>query len=69
MVNTREEKDKCLDLAIEMSKLWEFKVMVILIEVSDIGTVPTGLKKWGSEEESKLSGHLFSRNFRGKECG
>ena len=39
----REKKDKYLDLAGELKRLWNMKVMVILIVISALGTVTKGL--------------------------
>ena len=41
----RENKDKYLDLARELKKLWNMKVVVIPIVISALGTVTKGLVK------------------------
>ena len=40
-----EKKDKYLDLARELKKLWNIKVTFILIVIVALGTVTKGLKK------------------------
>ena len=40
-----EKKDKYLDLAKEMKKLWNIKVMIIPIVIGALGTVNEGLVK------------------------
>ena len=40
-----EKKDKYLDLARELKKLWNMKVTIILILISAFGTVTRGLIK------------------------
>ena len=37
------EKEKYLDLARELKKLWKMKVAVILIVIGALGTIPKGL--------------------------
>ena len=40
-----EKKDKYLDLARELKKLWNMKVIIIPIVISSFGTVTKGLLK------------------------
>ena len=40
-----EKRNKYLDLARELKKLWNMKVTVISIVVSALGTIPKGLVK------------------------
>ena len=40
-----EKKDKCLDLACELKKLWNMKVTIIPIVIGALGTVTEGLVK------------------------
>ena len=40
-----EKKDKCLDLARELKKLWNMKVTVIPIVVGAFGAILNNLKK------------------------
>ena len=58
-----EKKDKYLDLARELKKLWNMKVTIILIVIGAFGTVTKGLLK-GLEDEwrpSKLQ-HYWERS-------
>ena len=41
----REKKDKCIDLARELKKLWNMKVTIIPIVIGAFGTVTKGLLK------------------------
>ena len=40
-----EKRDKYLDLARELKKLWNMKVTVIPIVIGALGTIPKGLVK------------------------
>ena len=40
-----EKKDKYLDLARELKKLWNMKVMIVLIVIGALGTITKGLLK------------------------
>ena len=40
-----EKKDKCLDLARELKKLWNMKVTIVPIVIGDCGTITKGLLK------------------------
>ena len=40
-----EKKDKCLDLASELKKLWNMKVKLMPIVIGTLGTVTEGLIK------------------------
>ena len=40
-----EKKDKCLDLAMELKKLWNMRVTIVPIVIGAIGTVTKGLLK------------------------
>ena len=40
-----KKRDKYLDLAGELKKLWNMKVMVIPIVIGALGTIPKGLVK------------------------
>ena len=40
-----EKKDKCLDLARELKKLWNMQVTIMLIVIGAFGTVTNGLLK------------------------
>ena len=40
-----EKRDKYLDLARELKKLWIMKVTVVPVVIEALGTVPTGLVK------------------------
>ena len=40
-----EKKDKYLDLARELKKLWNMKVMIVLIVIGAFGTITKGLSK------------------------
>ena len=55
-------KDKYLDLARELKKLWNMKVTIIPIEIGAIGTVTKGLLKGLKDEwsPSKLQ-HYWER--------
>ena len=44
-LNEREKRDKYLDLARELKKLWNMKVMIIPIMIGAFGTVTKGLLK------------------------
>ena len=46
-----EKRDKNLDLARELKKLWNMKVKVILIIIGELGTIPKGLVKGLKELE------------------
>ena len=48
-----EKKDKYLDLARELKKLWNMRVKVVPIVIGALGTVPKGLEKSLSELEIK----------------
>ena len=48
-----EKKDKCLDLAKELKKLWNMMVKFVPIVIGALGTVPKGLEKNLSELEIK----------------
>ena len=50
-----EKLDKYLDIAQELTKLWNIKVTAIPIVVGVLGTVPKDLENWRSEEELRLS--------------
>ena len=41
----REKKDKYLDLAIELKKLWNMKVTIVPIVIGSLGTITKGLLK------------------------
>ena len=41
-----EKKDKWLDLARELKKLWNMKVTIIQIVIGTFGIVTKGLSKW-----------------------
>ena len=49
-----EKKDKYLDLARELKKLWNMKVMVILIAICAVGTVTKGVVQ--ALEDLKIRG-------------
>ena len=40
-----EKKDKCLDLARELKKLWNMKVTIVPIVIGALGTITKGLLK------------------------
>ena len=51
-----EKKDKCLDLARELKKLWNMKVMIVPIVIGALGTVTKGLLK--GLEDLEFSGRV-----------
>ena len=51
-----EKKDKYLDLARELKKLWNMKVTIIQIVIGAFGTVTKGLRK--GLEDSKVGGRV-----------
>ena len=51
-----EKKDKYLDLAREMKKLWNMKVTIVPIVIGAFGTVTEGLLK--GLEDLEISGRL-----------
>ena len=52
--NNREKKDKYLDLARELKKLWNMQVTIISIVIGSFGTVTKGLLK--GLEDLKVGG-------------
>ena len=44
-IKKRKKRDKYLDLAWELKKLWNMKVMVIWIVIVVLGIIPKGFKK------------------------
>ena len=54
-----EKKDKYLDLARELKKLWNMKVTIVPIVIGALGTVTKGLLKglgiWKLADELRLS--------------
>ena len=55
-IKESEKSDKYLDLAWELRKLWNMKVMVIPTVIFMLGTVPKGLER--GLEELKIRGHI-----------
>ena len=53
-VSWTKKRDKYLDLARELKKLWNMRVMVISVVIDMLGTVPKGLER--EVGESKLRG-------------
>ena len=51
-----EKKDKYLDLARELKKLWNMQVTIIQIVISALGTVTKGLLK--GQEDLKVGGRM-----------
>ena len=51
-----EKKDKYLDLARELKKLWNMKVMIVPIVIGVLGTITTGLLK--GLEDLEVSGRV-----------
>ena len=49
-----EKKDKSLDLARELKKLWNMKVTIVLIVIGALGTITKGLLK--GHEDLEISG-------------
>ena len=59
-IKESEKKEKYLDLARKLKRLWKMRVMVTPIVIGALETVPRGLKKegwmsWKSEDESRPS--------------
>ena len=57
-IKENEKRDKFLDLARELRKLWNTSVTLIIITIGALGTVSNGLarggvKSWKSEDESQ----------------
>ena len=52
----REKKDKYLDLAWELKKMWNMKVTFIPIVIGILGTVTKGLIKGENDLEIRTSG-------------
>ena len=55
-LNEIEKKDKYLDLARELKKLWNMRVKVLPIVIGALGTVPKGLEK--SLSELRIKGRI-----------
>ena len=55
-----EKKNKYLDLARELKKLWNMKVMVIPIVIGALGTIPKGLVKGLEDLDFKKSNRDYS---------
>ena len=51
-----EKKDKYIDLARELLKLWDMKLTLILIVIGALGTVTKGLIK--GQEELEIRGQV-----------
>ena len=55
-IKENEKRDKYLDLARELKKVWNMIVMVISVVIHMLGTVPKGLeegwKSWKLKDES-----------------
>ncbi len=51
-----EKKEKYLDLARELKKLWNMKVMIIPIVIGALGTVTKGLLK--GQEDLEVGGRV-----------
>ena len=51
-----KKKDKCLDLARELKKLWNMKVTIVPIGIGGFGTVTKGLLK--GLEDLKVGGRV-----------
>ena len=51
-----EKRDKCLDLARELRKPWNMRVIMITILIGALGTVPKGLKR--GLEELEIRGRI-----------
>ena len=60
-----KEINKYLDLARELKKLWNIRVMVIPIVIGVLGTVPKSLEKMTGESENQRK---YSRPFRPQQC-
>ena len=58
-IKESEKRDKYLDLAKELKKLWNIKVMVIPIVIGALGTIPKGLVKGQENLESKYKLRLL----------
>ena len=54
-----EKKDKYLDLATEIKKLWNMKVTIVPIVISALGTVTKGLLK--GLEDLEIGGWRLSK--------
>ena len=52
----KQKRDKYVDLARELRKLWYMKVMVIPVVISALGTIPTGLVK--GQEDLEIRGQV-----------
>ena len=52
----REKKDKYLDLARELKKLWNIKVTIVPIVIGTFGTVTKGLLK--GQEDLEVDGRV-----------
>ena len=57
-INLKEskKKDKYLDLARELKKLWNMKVTIVPIVIGALGTMPKGLLK--SQEDLEVGGRV-----------
>ena len=51
-----EKKDKYLDLARELKKVWNMKVTIVLIVIGAIGTITKGLLK--GQEDLEVGGRV-----------
>ena len=61
-----EKKDKYLDLARELKKLWNLKVTIVPIVIGAFGTITKGLLK--GPENCKRRNAVYQANISPKEC-